>query len=293
LLGTALLQWTAVEAIQVQRQEKQLQAHYLARSGLEVALNYVFKQVAQGVSVDKLELNKLNGSLAEAGSYEVTFSRDAKEGSVEINAKGYVAGPVTAEETIRCTAYLDSPLGRADKAEDISPRRWGIPSGQHLNLVPQHLNLVPADEDNPLVHDGTVLFQANNQIRTEVKKVHYFKADAMKFSSDNKLHVKNESELHLYTDFVVFKTKVELDNDSLLTLNVYKNPIIEDNVEYGVVYFSDDAFGGDPKGYFKFKDGITWQKQNGKLENPADLVSISGAELSKIFSSWIVYSPGT
>ena len=31
----------------VQRQEKQLQAHYLARSGLEVALSYVFEQVAR------------------------------------------------------------------------------------------------------------------------------------------------------------------------------------------------------------------------------------------------------
>lgn len=288
LLGTALLQWTAVEAIQVQRQEKQLQAHYLARSGLEVALSYVFEQVAQGVTVKDLRLSKLDGSLAEAGSYEVTFSRDAQEGSVEINAKGYVAGPVTAEETIRCTAYLDSPLGRAAKAEELSPR-WGIPSRQHLNLV-------AAGKDNPLVHDGTVLFKANNQIFTELKDVHYFKADAMEFSSGKpgkpgKLHFMNESELHLYTDFVVFKTKVELHTHSLLTLNVYKNPIIEDNVKYGVVYFSDDAFRGDPKGYFKFKDGITWQ--NGKLQNRADLVPISGAELSKVFSSWIVYSPGT
>ena len=281
LLGMALFQWTAVEALQVQRQEKQLQAYYLARSGLEAALNYVFEQVAQGVSVDKLKLNKLNGSLAEAGSYEVTFSRDAEEGSVEINAKGYVAGPVTAEETIRCTAYLDSPLGRADKAEAIG---WGSLSGQHLNLV-------AAGKDNPLVHDGTVLFKANNQIFTELKDVHYFKADAMEFSSGNKLHFMNESELHLYTGFVVFKTEVELHNHSLLTLNVYKNPIIEGNVKYGVVYFSDDAFRGDLKGYFKFKDGITWQ--NGKLQNRADLVPISGAELSKVFSSWIVYSPGT
>ena len=292
LLGMALFQWTAVEALQVQRQEKQLQAYYLARSGLEAALNYVFEQVAQGVSVDKLKLNKLNGSLAEAGSYEVTFSRDAEEGSVEINAKGYVAGPVTAEETIRCTAYLDSPLGRADKAEAIG---WGSLSGQHLNLD-------PAGKDNPRVHGGAVLFKANNQIF--VKDVHYFKADAMEFSSgnnnkgnnnkgnNNKLHFMNKSELHLYTDFVVFKTEVELHhNQSLLRLNVYKNPIIEDNVKYGVVYFSDDAFGGDPKGYFKFKNGITWE--NGKLHNRADLVSISGAELAKIFSSWIVYSPGT
>jgi hypothetical protein len=295
LLGMALFQWTAVEALQVQRQEKQLQAYYLARSGLEAALNYVFEQVAQGVSVDKLKLNKLNGSLAEAGSYEVTFSRDAEEGSVEINAKGYVAGPVTAEETIRCTAYLDSPLGRADKAEAIG---WGSLSGQHLNLV-------AAGKDNPLVHDGTVLFKANNQIFTELKDVHYFKADAMEFSSgnnnkgnnnkgnNNKLHFMNKSELHLYTDFVVFKTEVKLHPDSLLTLNVYKNPIIEDNVKYGVVYFSDDAFSGDPKGYFKFKDGITLTWQNGKLQNRADLVPISGAELSKVFSSWIVYSPGT
>jgi hypothetical protein len=282
LLGMALFQWTAVEALQVQRQEKQLQAYYLARSGLEAALNYVFEQVAQGVSVDKLKLNKLNGSLAEAGSYEVTFSRDAEEGSVEINAKGYVAGPVTAEETIRCTAYLDSPLGRAAKAEELSPR-WGIPSGQHLNLV--------AKGKDELVYDGTVLFKANNHIFTELKDVHYFKADAMEFSSGNKLHFMNESELHLYTDFVVFKTEVELHNHSLLTLNVYKNPIIEGNVKYGVVYFSDDAFRGDLKGYFKFKDGITWQ--NGKLQNRADLVPISGAELSKVFSSWIVYSPGT
>jgi hypothetical protein len=270
-----------VEAIQVQRQEKQLQAHYLARSGLEVALNYVFEQVAQGESVDKLKLNKLNGSLAEAGSYEVTFSRDAKERSVEINAKGYVAGPVTAEETIRCTAYLDSPLRRAAKKAEEIP--WGDLSGQHLNLD-------PAGEDNPLVHDGTVLFEATNQIKLELEGVHYFKADAMEFSS-KQLHFMNKSELHLYTDFVVFKTKVKLHNDSLLTLNVYKNPIIEDNVKYGVVYFSDDAFGGDPKGYFKFKNGITWE--NGKLKNRADLVPISGAELSKVFSSWIVYSPGT
>jgi type II secretory pathway component PulK len=121
LLGTALLQWTAVEAIQVQRQEKQLQAHYLARSGLEVALSYVFEQVAQGFTVKDLKLSKLDGSLAEAGSYDVTFSRDSEEGSVEINAKGYVTGPVTAEETIRCKVYLESLLGEADRAEKIDP----------------------------------------------------------------------------------------------------------------------------------------------------------------------------
>lgn len=84
LLGTALLQWTAVEAIQVQRQEKQLQAHYLARSGLEVALSYVFEQVAQGFTVKDLKLSKLDGSLEEAGSYNVAFTRDSEEGSVEI-----------------------------------------------------------------------------------------------------------------------------------------------------------------------------------------------------------------
>jgi hypothetical protein len=281
LLGTALLQWTAVEAIQVQRQEKQLQAHYLARSGLEVALSYVFEQVAQGVTVKDLRLSKLDGSLEEAGSYNVAFTRDSEEGSVEIRATGYVTDPGRAEETIRCKVYLESLLGEADRAEKIG---WAS-----LHNSEKHLELKPAHADTPLVHTRPVLFEADNQIKLE--GVHYFKADAMEFSSDNMLHFMNYSELHLYTDFVVFKTEVKLHNHSLLTLNVYKNPIIEGNVKYGVVYFSDDAFRGDLKGYFKFKDGITWQ--NGKLQNRADLVPISGAELSKVFSSWIVYSPGT
>ena len=49
----------------------------------------------------------------------------------------------------------------------------------------------------------------------------------------------NESELHLYTDFVVFKTEAE----HIITAcrrSRPQNPIIEGNVKYGK--FPDDAF---------------------------------------------------
>lgn len=287
LLGTALLQWTAVEAIQVQRQEKQLQAHYLARSGLEVALSYVFEQVAQGVTVKDLRLSKLDGSLEEAGSYNVAFTRDSKEGSVEIRATGYVTDPGRAEETIRCKVYLESLLGEADRAERIG---WASldESGNHLELQPAH-----ADTPWP----GPVLFEADNQIITlhnnknDPEKDHNFRAPAMEFSSVNnkKLHFNNGSKLHLYTDYVAFKTKIDLQaNGAELVLNTYSD---HGDGSYGVVYFSQTLPGVAREGYYRFENGTTWK--DGKLQTPEKLRRISGPELAKIFSSWIVYSPGT
>lgn len=287
LLGTALLQWTAVEAIQVQRQEKQLQAHYLARSGLEVALSYVFEQVAQGVTVKDLKLSKLDGSLEEAGSYNVAFTRDSEEGSVEIRATGYVTDPGRAEETIRCKVYLESLLGEADRAEKIG---WAS-----LHNSGKHLELQPAHADTPLVYTGPVLFEADNQIITlhnnkyDPEKDHNFRAPAMEFSSGNKLHFNNGSKLHLYTDYVAFKTKIDLQtNGAELVLNTYSD---HGDGSDGVVYFSQTLPGVAREGYYRFENGTTWK--DGKLQTPEKLRRISGPELAKIFSTWIVYSPGT
>ncbi len=293
LLGTALLQWTAVEAIQVQRQEKQLQAHYLARSGLEVALSYVFEQVAQGFTVKDLKLSKLDGSLEEAGSYNVAFTRDSEEGSVEIRATGYVTDPGRAEETIRCKVYLESLLGEADRAEKIDPA-WASLHNSEKNE--KHLELKPAHADTPLVHTRPVLFEADNQIITlhnnknDPEKDHNFRAPAMEFSSRNnkKLHFNNGSKLHLYTDYVAFKTKIDLQAHAELVLNTYSD---HGDGSYGVVYFSQTLPGVDREGYYRFENGTTWKDR--KLQTPKKLRRISGPELAKIFSSWIVYSPGT
>ena len=240
LLGTALLQWTAVEAIQVQRQERQLQAHYLARSGLDVALNYVFEQVAQGISVKDMKLSDLKYPVGGVGSYEVTFTKGSEEQeSVEIRVRGYLTGPVPVEETIK--AYLELP--KTARAEDIG---WGIKRAPHLDLR-------FADEE----YDGLVSFVADNQVVTinnnrygdkDRGYNHYFKAPAMMFSSDT-LSIENGSTLHLYTDFVAFRTKTKLlGSDNLLTLNVNTNPIIEDGVKYGVVYFAKTLSGVDRPG---------------------------------------------
>jgi len=286
-----------VEAIQVQRQEKQLQAHYLARSGLEVALSYVFEQVAQGFTVKDLKLSKLDGSLEEAGSYNVAFTRDSEEGSVEIRATGYVTDPGRAEETIRCKVYLESLLGEADRAEKIDPAWASLDNSEKHE---KHLELKPAHADTPLVHTRPVLFEADNHVVTinnnrdgdkDRGYNHYFKAPAMVFSSDT-LSIKNGSTLHLYTDFVAFRTKKIklLGSYNLLTLNVNTNPIIEDGVKYGVVYFATTLSGVDRPGYYKFRDGTTWE--NGTLRTPGYLIPTSSTELPTLFSSRIVYSSG-
>lgn len=283
LLGTALLQWTAVEAIQVQRQERQLQAHYLARSGLDVALNYVFEQVAQGISVKDMKLSDLKYPVGGVGSYEVTFTKGSeKQESVEIRVRGYLTGPVPVEETIK--AYLELP--KTTTAEEIG---WGEKRGPHLDLRFPHKE-----------YDGLVSFVADNQVVTinnnrygdkDRGYNHYFKAPAMVFSSDT-LSIKNGSTLHLYTDFVAFRTeKIELlGSDNLLTLNVNTNPIIEDGVKYGVVYFATTLSGVDRPGYYKFRDGTTWE--NGTLRTPGYLIPTSSTELPTFFSSRIVYSSG-
>jgi hypothetical protein len=279
LLGTALLQWTAVEAIQVQRQERQLQAHYLARSGLDVALNYVFEQVAQGISVKDMKLSDLKYPVGGVGSYEVTFTKGSeKQESVEIRVRGYLTGPVPVEETIK--AYLELTT-----AEEIG---WGEKRGKHLDLR------FPDKE-----YDGLVLFVADNQVVTindnsygdkDRGYNHYFKAPAMVFSSAT-LSIKNGSTLHLYTDFVAFGTEIKLlGKDNLLTLNVNTNPIIEDGVKYGVVYFARTLSGVDRPGYYKFRDGTTWE--NGTLRTPGYLIPTSSTELLTFFSSRIVYSSG-
>jgi len=228
----------------------------------------------------------------------VAFTRDSEEGSVEIRATGYVTDPGRAEETIRCKVYLESLLGEADRAEKIG---WASlhNSEKHENNSEKHekhLELKPAHADTPLVHTRPVLFEADNQIITlhnnknDPEKDHNFRAPAMEFSC-KKLHVNNGSTLHLYTDFVAFRTEIKLlGSVNLLTLNVNTNPIIEDGVKYGVVYFATTLSGVDRPGYYKFRDGTTWK--NGTLRTPGYLIPTSSTELLTFFSSRIVYSSG-
>lgn len=92
------------------------------------------------------------------------------------------------------------------------------------------------------MYTGPVLFEADNQIITlhnnkyDPEKDHNFRAPAMEFSSGNKLHFNNGSKLHLYTDYVAFKTKIDLQtNGAELVLNTYSD---HGDGSYGVVYFS-------------------------------------------------------
>lgn len=303
LLGTTLIQLSTFEISQVVKQEKRVQAHYLARSGLEIGIKDLGQRLSEVESIEALELETIKGAFTDIGSYQVDF---APENSlVKITSKGTVAGRTPAEDVIVLDVQVKSSPGNVDLASAIS---WFQKDTGQLENTQKLRKSTP---DKPLENnDRPVILDSGHKIMSDGK--HYLRAPAMQFSAivDKEFEVKNKDVIHLQTDFVSFNTKINMSGE--LSLKVFDSLYTEDGKKYGVVYFEDSVFtnnenkpvkGISKKTHYLFEDGTTWEDgelKKGGLVYPvpdyiiADLFNFSKIQIAgplEIGKS-LVYSSG-
>lgn len=271
VLGGALQRFTAVEATQVQTEQARSQAHYVARSGMSVALSYLNTKIDQyineanqnGVTGGSLDLpSGFEGTIEGAGRYEVDFALDGSR--VRITVRGYAGAVVEVREAIAFDIDLQ-PTADGYVAIDAEELGWyDDPAGgtRHLKTV-QRLG-------GPGKAGGPVLLHTKNGIQT--KGDHEFCAPLLVFQTDT-LTVKNGNWLLLRSNFVSFETAISIGQEhkgSVLILCVYDdNAIARPDGNYGVVYF--DRVPGKNKnhmnpaipspGYYLFSNGTElWEE---------------------------------
>lgn len=282
LLGFAVVQFNAVEATQVQRQKNQTQAHYLARSGIYVAIAYLEQQVTKYKTFDALDLvASLQGSLNGVGSYQVSFKKDTSNSTVKITAQGIVSGNPKTEETIVLDVLVEALPADIVYASTIN---WFQKNTGQLENTQK---LMPSTKDKPLENPNSVILDAALKIMTDTK--HYFKAPNMLFSEriGKELEIKNKTELHLYSNYIRFGTNVNMSGT--LTLEFYDKYVEQNGKKYGVVYFAKDVFknnenskvnGITPGVYYLFENGTSWN--DGALKS-GGLIPALADDLKSLF----------
>ena len=130
VLGGALQRFTAVEATQVQTEQARSQAHYVARSGMSVALSYLNTKIDQyineanqnGATGGSLDLpSGFEGTIEGAGRYEVDFALDGSR--VRITVRGYAGAVVEVCEAIAFDIDLQ-PMADGYVAIDAEELGW-------------------------------------------------------------------------------------------------------------------------------------------------------------------------
>lgn len=247
ILGTSMMYVQALEMRQTLRQEQQVQAHYLARSGLEVGLKYLEEQSEKAKEFKDLKLDTpLSESIPGAGSYQVTFEAydvSSDGHSVDILSTGTVFGRTRVEETIKLTVKVQSSV------EYASEINWFQKDGE--KNVHKFIH-EPSKRGNPVI-----LKAASHKIMTDGD--HFFEAPAMKFGEMERLEIKNKETLTLTSDVVLFDCKVSIAGALVLKT---RNPVTFNDAEYGIVYFDDSVFTNNEnksfpisKGYYLFSNG--------------------------------------
>lgn len=267
LLGTALIQSNMLEVTQVQRQEQKTQSHYLARSGLEIGIQYLEQQLAKVKTFNELNLvNSLEDDLSDIGAYKVGFEKIDSIQSVRLTSTGVANGKPQIEEKIVLTVRVEDSVS-VDYASTINWFRKDTGETENNQQLTHNFTTSPLKCDNP------VILEVDHKMMTD--KTHLFEAPAMQFyttRSDGLLEVSNKDSLTLVTDFVSFDTKIEGKGELILRTIGGK--------KYGVVYFGDIMYENEKspivtKGYYLFEDGTTWEdgelKTGGLLPAPEDV----------------------
>lgn len=272
LLGTALAQYSLVDSLHVIRDEKRMQAYYLARSGADAVRAWVEDgndyQSIIGMSNENDQLS--------VGEFHVDV-RETAEGIV-ITGIGQVDG-IEQRVTHVLALIEDFPeFPDPDLVEGVLESgpdglEWSDNSGQ-LRVDGQGSHV--QNDSTALNPDGTLAdvvydSQAAHGIRHEFS--HYrdevltLTAGKMYFSAAKEepdkpaLIVGDEHTLVLSAEMVAFDGHVVLDGK--LSLTVSQNGIIlpdAEDYEYGVVYFREGVFAGDTRvldpGAYYYPSGV-------------------------------------
>ena len=254
ILGTSILYVQALEMRQTLRQEQQIQAHYLARSGLEVGLRHLEEQLAEVAGLDELEVSSLEHSFSGIGTYHVDYAVDPHSKSVELLSTGTVPGRTEVVETIKMAVGLTDVEAGINYASDID---WYV---KGKNNPAQELRT--SSELFPLASEIPVVLTQDDKISTS--GTHYLKAPAMQFIPTTKwVEIGNNHKLALISDFIRFDTDVSMQKSELV-LSVLDGVETQGSQKYGIVYFGGTVYrnnlGDRPhwirKGrYYLFEDG--------------------------------------
>lgn len=269
ILGTSIVQMQTLEMSQSLKQEQNVQAHYLARTGLEVGLKFLEGESRKATEFSELELDTpLSGSIPDAGCYRVTFETAADPHDnyrIDILSTGIVGGRNDVGETIKLTIKIDK-VQPYDYASEID---WFQKSGGN-NVEKLKVSALPLTNENPVI-----LKAASHKIMTDGN--HSLQASAMKFGEMTELEVKNKETLTLKSDFVSFHTKVSVAGS--LVFRTLNSVTTIDGVQYGIVYFGDRVYANSEnksypisRGHYLFANGtlLEDQKINGELRPLSD-----------------------
>ena len=254
ILGTSIMYVQALEMRQTLRQEQQIQAHYLARSGLEVGLRHLEEQLAEVAGLDELEVSSLEHSFSGIGTYHVDYAVDPHSKSVELLSTGTVPGRTEVVEKIKMAVGLTDVEAGINYASDID---WYV---KGKNNPAQELRT--SSELFPLASEIPVVLTQDDKISTS--GTHYLKAPAMQFIPTTKwVEIGNNHKLALISDFIRFDTDVTMHKADLV-LNVFNGVEIEGSKKYGIIYFGGTVYRNN-KGdipefitqgkYYLFEDG--------------------------------------
>ena len=113
ILGTVLLQYAITEAVQVSRSEKRMQAHYLARSGLEtMAVHLISNPTDLNDYIDETGTGSIPDS---GGDFSVLVTEEA-DGKITIESTGQVVDNGSVIEEVLSLTLISTSAGLFEDA---------------------------------------------------------------------------------------------------------------------------------------------------------------------------------
>lgn len=297
ILGSSLLTVSLAESKHAIHQEKKTQAHYLARSGIEIGLNILDTALNNDNTkyIGDLEglRNFLNTSVGNSGSTNRIYTVN-DIGSFTIDflivndafLKICSTGTVNANPSVKSTVTLTMHINSSD--DIINPTNWINPSGKIIiNEIPEsegypnhkvRLNGVklPSNAQNKaVILKAAILLTDNLEIKKEENAildagVIYFnaplsiakKASVMFKCSDG---IKDGNGFEDFEAYYSFLTKhiplgeLLKSKEEIKAEYVVRNYPFSSNAVYGVVYFKDE------NQYYFFPSGVIYDNYSSSL----------------------------
>jgi len=296
ILGMAILNRSSFDNKAEKVSEDKMQAHYLARSGLEVGKKiinnstlsysnqnfYFYGDLNNDASVANWTLKMGALTTADENHPIVVKSVLVSDNDYKMTAKGTYRGQVD-------TIVYNFTVGASSSATLTN-----VP-GNALDASSTEVGWVQS-ANGKIIHDGTetvpVSFYGNNKVITLESRSATLEAPALYFTdTDTSLEVTNNSDLTLKTNFVSFAGDVLLSGNKLgqLILNINSttpstlngSAIGGNNGKiYGLIYFHKKVLykttdSGLAAGYYYFQNDIDLQTAIASAASAKLLIPIS------------------
>ncbi|MDW7651433.1 MAG: pilus assembly PilX N-terminal domain-containing protein [Bacillota bacterium] len=218
ILGTALWQYFMNDTLQVARAGKQLQAYYLARSGVEVGLGKLEAVLNDGSLLIR-DINDLDAELnnvgwindIDTGQFDITYQVDTVNDNVVILSTGEVSD-VGQSESLKVEMHFPN-FGL--------PLHW-FNHGYVANSIEDPLS-PPAGYNAPDDMTGEIVFiSTNSKVGHPIKQSSgavIYKASFISFiDAEPSLELQPSASMYLESGAVAFKDKIYLRNGGYLYL---------------------------------------------------------------------------